>query len=137
MKNVVIRIIWIRDDCAVLIADADAIGSYVLVATTSAGTSSTEPTPGNTLLIGLSGSGTSGFPVGGKVIPLTFDNFTLFGLAFIKSFSATVDNQGQATTPPFRWPAIPAGLPLYYCGVTLDNTGIVSITEPFKFLSRP
>jgi len=91
---------------------------------------------GNLFLVGWSGSGTQGFYVGGKQIHLTFDGFTVLGLALLPFFSNAVDGQGTSFTAQFPWPSMPSGLPFWVCGVTLDNQGVVSVNEPFKFLSQ-
>lgn len=92
---------------------------------------------GNVMVVGWSVSGTTGFTLGNATIPLTFDGATQLGLALINSFSATIDASGQATTPVFNWPALPAGIPFWVCAVTFDNQGVVSVTEPFKYLTQP
>jgi hypothetical protein len=91
---------------------------------------------GNLFVVGWSGSGTMGFPVGSATIPLTFDNFTVTGLILLPFFSQVIDNSGSATTTGFAWPALPKGIPFWVCGVTLDQKGVVSVTEPFKYVSQ-
>lgn len=91
---------------------------------------------GNLFIVGWSGSGTRGFKVGGKTIPLTYDNFTTAGLALVQWFQAVIDTSETATTPLFNWPAIPAGIPFWVAGVTLSPTGLVSVTEPQKHVSQ-
>ena len=91
---------------------------------------------GNMFAVGWSGSGTHGFNVGGKLIPLTFDNFTIVGLQLLPFFSMVIDTSGSATTSPFMWPALPAGIPFWVCGVTLDQTGVVSVNEPIKYVTQ-
>lgn len=88
-------------------------------------------------VVAWSGSGTNGFQVGNVTIPLTFDTFTNAGLALIPFFSAPLDAGGNGTTPAFRWPAVPVGVPFHVCGVTLDNQGVARVTEPFKYVARP
>jgi len=91
---------------------------------------------GNLFVVGWSGSGTAGFQVGSATIPLTFDNFTLAGLALIPFFSMVIDASGSATTVPFTWPNVPSGIPFWVCGVTLDSKGVVSVNEPIKYVSQ-
>jgi len=91
---------------------------------------------GNLFVVGWSGSGTQGFYVGAKKVHLTFDGFTVLGLALLPFFSNTVDGNGTSFTAQFPWPAMPSGLPFWVCGVTLDSKGVVSVNEPFKFLSQ-
>jgi len=91
---------------------------------------------GNVFVVGWSGSGTQGFPVGGKIVPLTFDNFTLLGLALFPFFSNTVDGNGTSFTALFPWPAVPNGIPFWTCGVTLDSQGVVSVNEPVKYVTQ-
>jgi hypothetical protein len=91
---------------------------------------------GNMFIVGWSGSGTRGFPVGGKTVPLTFDNFTLAGLALVPWFQMVIDTSGIATTPQFKWPAVPPGIPFWVAGVTLGPSGLVSVTEPQKHVTQ-
>jgi len=91
---------------------------------------------GNVFVVGWSGSGTQGFNVGGKTIHLTFDNFTVLGLALFPFFSNTVDGNGTSFTALFPWPAVPKGIPFWTCGVTLDSNGVVSVNEPVKYVSE-
>jgi len=91
---------------------------------------------GNLFVVGWSGSGTKGFLVGGKRIHLTLDGLTVLGLALLPFFSNNVDGGGTSITAAFPWPPLPSGLPFWVCGVTLDSMGVVSVNEPFKFISR-
>ena len=91
---------------------------------------------GNIFVVGWSGSGTAGFPVGSATIPLTFDSFTVAGLSLLPFFSMVVDTSGSATTVPFTWPNVPGGIPFWVCGVTLDTQGVVSVNEPIKYVTR-
>jgi len=91
---------------------------------------------GNLFVVGWSGSGTRGFPAGGKIVPLTFDNFTVLGLALLPFFSNTVDGNGTSFTARFSWPAVPKGIPFWTCGVTLNAQGVVSVNEPVKYVTQ-
>ncbi|MBN2492452.1 MAG: glutaminyl-peptide cyclotransferase [Planctomycetes bacterium] len=91
---------------------------------------------GNIFVVGWSGSGTSGFKVGTAMIPLTLDDFTILGLRLAPYFSMVVDTSGTATTTLFPWPAVPAGIPFWTCGVTLGPSGVVSVNEPVKYVTR-
>jgi len=91
---------------------------------------------GNLFVVGWSGSGTAGFPVGSKTIPLTWDDFTILGLQLVPFFSMVIDASGTATTPPFTWPNVPSGYSFWVCGVTLGTQGIVSVNEPIKYVTK-
>jgi len=91
---------------------------------------------GNLFVVGWSGSGVSGFNVCGKTIHLTFDTFTVLGLALLPYFSGTVDSFGTAITPPFPWPAVPSGIPFWVCAVTLDKRCVVSVNEPIRYVTQ-
>jgi hypothetical protein len=91
---------------------------------------------GNVFVVGWSGTGTTGFKVGSKVVPLTFDAFTALGLQLLPYFSMVVDTSGTATTPQFVWPPVPGGLSFWTCGVTVDTSGLVSVNEPVKYVTQ-
>ena len=91
---------------------------------------------GNLFVVGWSGSGTQGFRVGGRTVPLTYDSFTVLGLQLLPVFSGVINNRYYGSTPKFTWPAVPKGIPFWICCVTMNTTGIVSVTEPVKYLSE-
>jgi len=91
---------------------------------------------GNVFVVGWSGTGATGFKVGSKIVPLTFDAFTVLGLQLLPYFSTVVGPGGSATTPQFQWPPVPSGLPFWTCGVTLDSGGLVSINGPVKYVTQ-
>lgn len=86
----------------------------------------------------LSCSGTSGFVLGGRIVPLTFDGCTAGGITLHNAFSGLVDDTGRATTPAIPFPPIFPGLVIYSAALTLDlaTATIVSITPPISFVTQ-
>jgi glutamine cyclotransferase len=91
---------------------------------------------GELAVVLLSASGTTGFPVGNLVVPLTFDVVTQICLSIVPNFVATVDAAGVATTPLFPVPQLPAGVPLWAAAVTLNGANLTAVTDPFRFLTQ-
>ncbi len=90
----------------------------------------------NMFVVGWSASGTQGFKVGSKTVPLTFDAVTVLGLNLLPYFAMVIDTNGNATTPQFKWPPLPPAIPFWVCGVTLGGGGVVSVTEPIKYVTQ-
>ncbi len=88
----------------------------------------------------LSASGTAGFslPNDGRVVPLTWDAVTSFGLLFPFLLSATIDATGAATMPTFPFPSAPVGLTISSAAVTIDlSRGVFgSVTGPTAFVTQ-
>jgi hypothetical protein len=93
---------------------------------------------GNLGLALLSCSGTSGFVLDGRIVPLTFDSCTAVGLGLHSALSGVVDDTGTVITPVISFPPIFAGLVVYSAAVTVDFAPgrLVSITPPISFVTQ-
>ncbi len=86
---------------------------------------------GNLLLVLVSCSGNDGFALpNGRIIPLTFDACTVFGLQVSNLLSALVDGTGQANTPLVPFPPLAVGTVLRAVGTTIGVGGFRTITGP-------
>ncbi|MFO0984573.1 MAG: calcium-binding protein [Planctomycetota bacterium] len=91
---------------------------------------------GNLAVVLLSCSGTSGFELpNGRTLHLDWDACTRVGLGVIPLLSATIDANGQATTPTFTFPEVVPGITIYVAAITFDlaDNKIVSVTLPVWF----
>ncbi|MBN2490838.1 MAG: hypothetical protein JXQ29_08320 [Planctomycetes bacterium] len=92
---------------------------------------------GNLFLVGWSSSGTwPPIMISGKPVPLALDSVTLLGLQLLPFFSMVIDTSNTATTPQFLWPKLPPAIPFWVCGVTLNSSGLVSVTEAQKYVTQ-
>jgi len=78
----------------------------------------------------LSCSGTDGFQLGSRTVPLTFDACTQFSIAVALVLMDIVDQNGNASSPPFIFPQLPPGIVLYIAGVTRGPAGFSMVTGP-------
>ncbi|MEQ8762757.1 MAG: hypothetical protein RL885_02440, partial [Planctomycetota bacterium] len=86
---------------------------------------------GNILLVLVSCTGNAGFPLpNGRIVPLTFDHCTTFGLEVSTLLSGIVDGSGHAATTVVPFPPLAAGQTLRACAVTIGTGGFRSITAP-------
>jgi len=91
---------------------------------------------GDLAVVVLSATGTAGFSVGGRVVPVTFDSVSLLSLILLPNFSATVDATGVALTPPFAIPLIPTGITFWAAAATLQGSTVTGVTDPIRFTTQ-
>lgn len=88
-------------------------------------------------LVLVSASGTNGFRLAGRWLPLTLDAVTIAGLQALPLLSARVDATGTATTPVFAFPPIDPGVTFHATALTIDGTGAIeSVTSPVAIVTQ-
>ncbi|MFO0984811.1 MAG: hypothetical protein U1E76_24305 [Planctomycetota bacterium] len=89
-------------------------------------------------LVLLSGSGTDGFLLHPRYIPLTFDALTLAGLQAFTLLSAFVDDSGTAVTPTVTFPVVESGVTFFATAITLDRSSgaIESVSAPITVVTQ-
>jgi hypothetical protein len=94
--------------------------------------------PGNLALVMLSASGTDGFLIGGRRIPLTLDGTTVAGFELWPLLSSLVDATGRANTPTLIFPPASSGQTFHVSALSLEPaTGkIESITSPISLVTQ-